>query len=200
MTSKSETTPLVGSTGENPSYYFLQRTESMMKSTDNMEAEGEVVEMQPNGATGGEFDSRPVKTGGRARTPKKKATFWGATLKPPSGRIGQSGGAARGGSPSKRISGAILRQRQGAIKVEETDLEPIAFTSHPLDDAPWWRKTAIILKRAVHPTGVEREYRGAHRRPRSGRNPSSQSRSQSWRCAGRSRRSGSYRRGTVPCR
>ena len=118
MTSKSETTPLVGSTGENPSYYFLQRTESMMKSTDNMEAEGEVVEMQPNGATGGEFDSRPVKTGGRARTPKKKATFWGATLKPPSGRIGQSGGAARGGSPSKRISGAILRQRQGAIKVE----------------------------------------------------------------------------------
>lgn len=45
-----------GGGGKNPSYYFLQRAESTNKGDDG----GEVVELPPEGANSGEFDSRPV--------------------------------------------------------------------------------------------------------------------------------------------
>jgi len=60
-----EKTPLIGDSagsgggsGQNPSYYFLQRAESTNKGAGD--DGGEVVELPPEGANSSEFDSRPV--------------------------------------------------------------------------------------------------------------------------------------------
>mmetsp|Transcript_16420 Transcript_16420/g.33027 ORF Transcript_16420/g.33027 Transcript_16420/m.33027 type:complete len:216 (-) Transcript_16420:404-1051(-) len=115
-----EKTPLIGDSagsgggsGQNPSYYFLQRAESTNKGAGD--DGGEVVELPPEGANSSEFDSRPVATRGRASksTPKKQGFFGGLFS-----------GFGKGGAPQsnqgKRIAtkADILRQRQGAIKVE----------------------------------------------------------------------------------
>jgi len=159
--SMNETTPLMAPSsggGQGPtSYYFLSRADSQNKSVSGAVeggvAEGtgssreeEFIETLPEGATGQEFESRPVASSRSDRTTSSRAipkpSFFDRLFR--RARTVQSGAVPSSSAAAAVTQQALLKHRQAAIKVE-----PKVFFANERTFLAWLHTSVLLAGASI---------------------------------------------------